>query len=376
MDYSALAMSRRFNHAALTAILLLAVLAGGPVTARQAEYVVTEATVDPGAEEGVAREASVFFATNRQRRKENKPGVRFGGKRGGPAFGRCRAEFKPIPMLEEVAERASFHVPAETKELSIEIEAEPEVFWEQLIDAAAATVSGDVVVFVHGYSYDFERACDRAAEAQRVLGDQAVVMMITWPSNGRPTDYASDRKDLERSVPFLQTTLEELAARLGAEHVQVMAHSLGSKGVVKAVVGLGAEGRSAPLMGQLVLLAPDLDSTAFAEMLPDLGPLSGDITLYASSNDTPLKFSRKVNGEPRLGQAGEFLTVVDGVETVDVTPAGRYQYLGHEYFYFHPLVVADLLELLSTRSGAAERTAPRPRTRDGLTYWEIVAEAE
>jgi len=134
-------------------------------------------------------------------------------------------------------------------------------------------------------------------------------------------------------------------------------------------------GTTGELMSQLVLLAPDLDSQRFLELLPDLRPLSGDITLYASSNDTPLKFSRKVNGSPRLGQAGEFLTVAAGMETVDVTPAGRYQYLGHEYFYFHPLVVADLLELITTRSGAAERAAPRPRSLNGLAYWEIVAEA-
>ena len=156
--------------------------------------------------------------------------------------------------------------------------------------------------------------------------------------------------------------------------MQVLAHSLGSRGIVEALLELKEEGVSEPLMGQLVLLAPDLDSERFLKLLPDLGSLSGHITLYASSNDTPLKFSRQVNGSPRLGQAGEFLTVAEGMETVDVTPAGRYQYLGHEYFYFHPLVVADLVELVTTRSGAAKRSAPRPRSRNGLTYWEIVAE--
>ena len=324
---------------------------------------------------GSPKQVSVFFATNRQRKKVDKPGVRFGGKRGEPAFGTCAVDFKPLPMMGEVAERVPFYVPAESSEQRIKVESEPEAFWQKLAAAAQATRTGDVVVFVHGYSYDLERGCDRAAEAQRILEGEATVVLFTWPSNGRPTDYASDKKDLEWSVPFLQTLLQELTGRLGAENVQVLAHSLGSRGIVEAMMGLKEAGATGELMGQLVLLAPDLDSQRFLELLPDLRLLSGDITLYASSNDTPLKFSRKVNGSPRLGQAGEFLTVAEGMETVDVTPAGRYQYLGHEYFYFHPLVVADLLELVTTRSGAAERAAPRPRSLNGLTYWEIVAEA-
>jgi esterase/lipase superfamily enzyme len=362
----------------LSSLTLPLILVGGVSSGVGAREVESSAGEDPPAVSTQTanrpKDASVFFATNRRRKKEEKPAVRFGGKRGERAFGTCEVEFKPIPMMDEVAEKVPFYVPAESSEQRIEVETEPEIFWGRLATAVETSGTGDVVVFVHGYSYDFERACDRAAEAQRVLGAEATVLMFTWPSNGRPTDYASDQKDMEWAVPFLQTVLQELSGRLGAENVQVLAHSLGSRGIVEAVVGLGAEGTREPLLGQLVLLAPDLDSGRFLEILPDLGLLIGDITLYASSNDTPLKFSRKVNGSPRLGQAGEFLTVAEGMETVDVTPAGRYQYLGHEYFYFHPLVVADLLELLTTRSGAADRSAPRPRWRNGLTYWEIVSE--
>ena len=60
------------------------------------------------------------------------------------------------------------------------------------------------------------------------------------------------------------------------------------------------------------------------------------------------------------------------METIDVSPIGRYQILGHEYFYFNPLVTADLVTLLSTGARAAKRPALRQRTRDGLPYWEIV----
>ena len=325
---------------------------------------------------GTPKQVSVFFATNRERVRVANPETVFGGQRGEPAFGTCEVEFKVIPGLQGVAQKMPFYVPTESSDQRIEVQVHPEAFWERLGSAMKATTSGDVVVFVHGYSYDFERACDRAAETQRVLDGKATVLMVTWPSNGRPTDYASDEKDLEWSVPFLQTVLRELSTRLGAENVQVLAHSLGSRGVVRAISELRNEGVAVPVVDQLVLLAPDLDSAGFLEEFADLEALSGDITLYASSNDTPLKVSRKVNGSPRLGEAGEYLTVVDGMETVDVTPAGRYQILGHEYFYYHPLVISDLLELVTTGRGAADRATPQPKSRDGLVYWEIVAEEE
>lgn len=371
-------MSRQQRLLILTALALSLILVSGHSAGVGAQEAEPSPHQDPTAAsrqtESRPKDVSVFFTTNRRRKKEKKPETRFGGKRGERTVGTCKVEFKPIPMMDEVADRVPFYVPAESSEQQIEVEADLEVFWEQLAGAVETSQTGDVVVFVHGYSYDFERACDRAAEAQRVLGDEATLLMFTWPSNGRPTDYASDQKDMAWAVPFLQTVLAELNKRFGANHVQVLAHSLGSRGTIEAVIGLGEAGTYEPVLGQLVLLAPDFDSARFLEILPDLVPMIGDITLYTSSNDTPLKFSRKVNGSPRLGQAGEFLTVAEGVETIDVTPAGRYQYLGHEYFYFHPLVVADLLELLTTRNRAGKRSAPRARSRDGLTYWEIVAE--
>jgi esterase/lipase superfamily enzyme len=124
-----------------------------------------------------------------------------------------------------------------------------------------------------------------------------------------------------------------------------------------------------------VLLAPDFDSETFVDLLPRLVSLASKITLYASRNDTPLKVSRQLNGHPRLGEAGEFLTVVDGIETIDVSPVGRYQILGHEYFYFHPRVAADLVLLLSSGARAAERPTLRSKRRDGGSYWEIVEDA-
>lgn len=323
-------------------------------------------------ETGIA--VSVPYLTNRRPNARGSGQTAYGGERGPADVGRCEVVFNPIPVIHQIAPRVPFYLADETREVKIERGTDAEAFWHEVKHQIARTASQSVVVFVHGYNYDFERNCTAAAELQRTLSGKAVVLMFSWPSNGRPTDYVPDQADVEWSVPFLARVLADLADRLGPKRVQVLAHSLGSRGVVFALERLRVERDSRPLIGQLVLMAPDLDAQTFLERLPVLLPLTAGITLYASSNDTPLKASRKLHASPRLGEAGEFLTVAEGMQTVDVSPVGRYQLLGHEYFRYHPRAAADLAALLGEGRGAPERAGLRPVPFNGLLYWELVGE--
>ena len=317
----------------------------------------------------------VPYVTNRQPQTPGSGPTAYGGERGQPAFGRCEVVFSPIPVINQIASHAPFYVADETQEVRIERQVDQEGFWDEVVQKIARTTSRSIVVFVHGYNYGFERHCKAAAELQRTLDGKAVVLMFSWPSNGRPTDYIPDQADVEWSVPLLSSVLADIGDRLGPQHIQVLAHSLGSRGVIFALERLRAERAARPLIGQLVLMAPDFDAQTFVERLPELVPLTTCITLYASSNDTPLKASRQLHGSPRLGEAGEFLTVAQGMQTVDVSPIGRYQVLGHEYFRFHPKAAADLAALLGDGRSAPQRTGLQPRRLNGLVYWEMVGDA-
>lgn len=328
--------------------------------------------------EEAAVKVSVFFATNRKRDTGQPTADTYSGERGeieAPHFGSCETAFTPIPIIKRVAARVPFYLPVETSTVGVVEQTDASRFWQQLRAAVRQTSSGSVVVFVHGYNYSFERTCRMAAEMQRTLHSKAIVLMLSWPSNGRPTDYARDQADLEWSVPFVAGMLARLSDLIGPDNVQLMSHSLGARGVLLALLKLGAEREVRPLIGPLVLLAPDFDAQTFVYLLPTFRRLTGGITLYTSSLDTPLKVSHQLHGAPRLGQAGEFLTVIEGMETIDVSPAGRYQIMGHEYFYFHPLVAADLMVLLSSGSQAAERSGLRQKKLNGATYWQVVGDA-
>ena len=313
----------------------------------------------------------ILYVTNRQRTDEDSSKIRYGGERGEVSFGKCVAEFTPIPFAADLAEKLPFYLKEESNRISDVAELEDVDFWKELEKSAESTTSGAVVLFVHGYSYGFERNCDMAAEMQRTLEGKATVVAFSWPSNGLPSDYVSDLSDVEWSTRLLGEVIEQLHERLGADRIRVAAHSMGSRGVVLSLMRLAGKSVDQPVIGDLVLLAPDVDTQTFTELLPTLEPFAGHITLYASDKDTPLKLSRQLSGYPRLGEAGEFLTVLKEMDTIDVSSSGRRQITGHEYFFYNHLVVADLVELLETGAPASDRTGLEQRTQDGLPYWRI-----
>lgn len=328
----------------------------------------TSVAADPG-------RVGVFYATNRKRETPGSgasasEGVVYGGERGDPSFGRCEVAFTPIPLMQRVAEVVPFYVPSETSEMRIG-ERPLDDFWADLTAAAKETGTGSVVVYVHGYGKGFERTCEMAADLQRSLAGEATVLMFSWPSNAEPVGYLPDQVDIEWSVPFLADLLQRLGEHIGPINIQLMPHSLGTRGALLALWRLGADVSARPVIGRLILLAPDFDSQTFLAMLPRLVPLTTGIVLYASNKDAPLRVSRQINGYPRLGEGGELLTLAEGLETIDVSQSGRYQIMGHEYFYYNPLVKADLIELLTTGRSAAARTGLGASSRDGRTYWEI-----
>jgi len=357
-----------WGRAALALVIFLTVLAEIHSSAASA------ADGEAAASGTTEIQVSVPYVTNR-RFEVDGPGLGvYSGERGVPSVGRCEVVFTPIPIINQFVHRVPFYIPDETRKVRFERQADAERFWDRLGAEVSRTASRSVVVFVHGYNYDFERHCTVAAELQRTLQYKTTVLMFGWPSNGRPSDYIPDQADVEWSVGYLAQTLTQLAERFDPERVQVLAHSLGSRGAVFALERLRAEREQRPVIGPLILMAPDFDAQAFVERLPALLPLTTGITLYASSNDTPLKVSRQLHASPRLGEAGEFLTVAAGLQTLDVSALGRYQVLGHEYFLFHPVVAADLAALIGDGQGAARRPGLRTVRRNGLIYWELLGE--
>jgi esterase/lipase superfamily enzyme len=321
--------------------------------------------------QGKTTQAVEFLYVTDRNRLDEDGSIGYGAERGAMVFGRCSVTYSPIPVLNDLADRLPFYVPGDFQDVTATPFEKADGFYDTIRRWLAAGIDRKLVLFVHGYSFDFERACRRGAALQRGLGADRRVIMFTWPSEGDPTEYTSDATDMEWSIPDQIALVEGLVSRFGARRLQIVAHSMGARGMVLALDRLACRTAAGPYAADLVLIAPDIDREIFLQHYGRVRSLVGSLTLYASQNDTPLTVSEQLHGHPRLGQAGDILTVVEGMETIDVTPVGRYQITGHEYHYYHPRVAADLGQLLAGGRSATERTGLESREHEGKRYWAM-----
>ena len=317
-----------------------------------------------------AERITVWYATIRNRTMQQSTGEFYGGLRGEMRMGICALDFTPISSLEDIADSVPFYIPDERTELQYIHEWKQERFWDE-VDTVMANPSGKIVFYVHGYSIGFEKSCRRAAMFQRSMHPHHRLLLFSWPADGNVIAYTRDEADLVWSVPRVESMLQELTLRAGPENLDVVAHSLGGRGVVMALARLACKLSNAPLINQLVLIAPDIDRGVFKDTWPDIQPLVRHTTLYVSENDKALRVSREAHGYPRLGEAGQYLTILPGIETIDVSSVGKRRFSGHIYHLYHPAVVADLRTLMATDRRAGQRTNLKKINHQGVFYWKL-----
>jgi esterase/lipase superfamily enzyme len=313
---------------------------------------------------------SVPFVTLRNRTGSSSPEEYYGGERGKPRAGVCTVAFSPIPGLGEIAEAAPFYIPDER----IGITGVRETPIEDLFSGVESFLEGDngnVVIYIHGYKIDFEKSCRRSAVFQRALGLHDRLLLFSWPADGNMLKYTWDEADLTWSVPYLIQFINEIVMRAGKGKVDVVAHSLGARGAVQALARMAYRESAASILNELVLIAPDVDTDIFRQEFPLVRKTVGRITVYASDNDKPLKLSHDVHGYPRLGMAGEHLAVMDGVETIDISPVGTRRFSGHIYHLFNPEVIEDLTRLLHRGEPAAQRPGLETVDNNGIPSWRL-----
>ena len=316
------------------------------------------------------KKAAVPFVTLRNK----LPGSgQFGGQRGTLHGGICSLSFSPIRVLEDLANAAPFYIPDQ----KIAIDGITELSIDQLLDtieSSAQTDGGNTVVYVHGYNIDFEKGCRHSAVLQRSLGLNDRLLLFSWPADGNVLKYTWDEADLVWSAPFMADFFEDLVQRSGSRKIDIVAHSLGARGVFQALTRLASQELGQFKIGELILIAPDIDVDIFNHDLPLLNRVVDRITIYVSENDKALKLSKEVHGYPRLGEAGAALTTFEGVETVDISLISLQRLSGHVYHLSNKEVIDDLVSLLHTKLPADKRPRMQQRNHDGVAYWRLMPE--
>ena len=189
----------------------------------------------------------------------------------------------------------------------------------------AAFSKDHAFVFVHGYATSFEHALYRTAQLAYDLEDDGrafgTALLYSWPSGAGVADYKHDFDSARLSVDHLTAFLRIVAARTDANHIHVIAHSMGNWPLLAALDRLELPPSDLSKLAQAILAASDVDADEFEDLTRRLRQTARGITLYASSNDGAMVASRKMHrGLPRAGDIHDGKPVlIAGIDTIDIS---------------------------------------------------------
>jgi esterase/lipase superfamily enzyme len=125
------------------------------------------------------------------------------------------------------------------------------------------------------------------------------------------------------------------------------------------------------IINQIILAAPDIDKDIFInEIMPKIDRNFG-LTLYASDKDNALMTAKKIRiGYSRLGEGGNDIVVVDGLDSVDASKVDT-SLLGHGYFADTQALLNDIHMTLLGLPPKNRILDPKIKVDEGKTksYW-------
>lgn len=322
----------------------------------------------------------VFYATNRAPARgfatvdQDK---KYTGSRGPMAYGQAFVSIPRGHVPGELEAPSIFRLEfrEDPKKHVVLLETKPQaknVFLRDLRARVAASKGRNLFLFVHGYNVSFADAARRTAQLSYDLSFDGAPMFFSWPSQASLSGYTVDEANIEWSTRHIKQFIVEMADQSGSPNIYLIGHSMGTRGLTRALKELVAE--RPDLRGrfrEIILAAPDIDADVFRDDLaPALSKAGRRVTLYASSKDMALRASKKVHGYARAGDAESGVLIVKGVETVDASRVDD-SMLAHSYFVESVSVIKDIASMFRMRLAAGQRASLKAiKTRFGQ-YWRI-----
>jgi esterase/lipase superfamily enzyme len=253
-------------------------------------------------------------------------------------------------------------------------------FFTALENDVRAKHQREIMVFIHGFNNTFDDAASRLGVLDYDLQFGGTPVLYSWTSVGGGLkgvwSYTKDGESVRKTYRPLADFLFEVAQSgwlAGAKRVNIIAHSMGNRALVEALKDLAVRKQGKLLFDEVVMAAPDVGMEGFAtdewpKMQHSAGGPAKRVTLYASSDDRALQASETFHHYRRIGEAGNGLLVLPGLDTVDASGADFTLFgLNHAYFG-GPRVLRDLGALLQKGLTPAARKLQEMK-RAPLSYW-------
>lgn len=318
----------------------------------------------------------VFFATDRNLTQNNNPHHMFGTTRSNITYGSTEVSIPRDHRLGEIEspsiwrleyrEDPSKHVVLLKNEIKSK-----ETFYKEISERVKSSQKDSAFLFIHGYNVSFPEAAKRTAQMTYDLGFDGAPTFYSWPSKGSPMAYTSDAQNIEWSQTNIKNFLDDFIQKSDAKNIYLIAHSMGNRGLTRALTSLLAEKpHLKDRLTEIILTAPDIDADVFKrDIAPALLAAERPISLYVSSKDLALTVSRAVNDYHRAGDSSFGPMIIPGIETIDATHVDT-SFMGHSYYASNRSVISDMFYLINHGHRADQRKL-RPIPSNSGQYWEF-----
>ncbi len=267
------------------------------------------------------------------------------------------------------------------------------VFVEQLQKFVQDSPHRSLLVIVHGFREAFPSALRKTAFLGHVLDINTPVLLFDWPGNQGSSlrGYRRARQVAKASGAELARMLELVIREIQPARLWLIANSMGGQVVVDAFSQLYREADLADAQTEIenvVLTAPDVDHEEFNNRFKqEIDALTGNLTVYVSSNDRALLISRIINRGLRLGEstlrpenpaqteeAAGLARLIEPnserIALVDVTPVNRTRNF-HNFSLETPEFFDDLYLRLTNEHMPQTRELYRIQASSGAVYWVL-----
>ncbi len=268
------------------------------------------------------------------------------------------------------------------EKLHTDIGFEAESDWWNELEAVANRREGRVLLYVHGYRENFDSTSKDTAQIARMTQFDGPVISYTWPSQGKLLSYVADETNMVHDITNFRIFLRKLAEQPWVKEITLVAHSLGARLALPAIIAVDANAASADSsnISNIILASPDIDRESFerdiASDILSARRVARDrrITIYLSSKDRALSVSRTLHGYPRLGspycfdpfQAADlkskslpercYVRAIDGLTAIDTSDVSRGS-SGHSDFLSSAEACRDFIDVIAGKRTRPERHA-------------------
>lgn len=230
---------------------------------------------------------------------------------------------------------------------------EKRVMWKDLIHRLQADSSHDALLFIHGYDTSFDDACRRTAQIAYDLKFGGAVLLYSWPSHDSWPAYAADEEMTEWTDKHFRMFLNDVLGTAGLNHLHIIAHSMGNRVLMRALLSGTIKDKEQTHLGQIILAAPDVNRVISDEWSLDKIKKQR-ITLYASNHDQALLASGLFHRYSRLGDSRPDIYVRVGMDSIDASDVDT-SLLGHSYVSTSGPVLADISVLVASNRAPVRR---------------------